>query len=303
MSSNKTLSEIAKSLLVDNQEDEPESLREKAGLLALLNLLGIVDMFYDTQESAQKPATTTRQPKEIAPVQDTNKAASSRHETTPAQDSHKTSSNARHSLAELVSTISGESATPSGPAESLRENSVGCLLSALTKFCRNKEGALDPNIVTALIKMASSLARGKNDKPTGATSGENASVKPDEHTTLSETTLKIHDSGTGTKQNKSRTETQSSLGIDPKLITVLFNFLAGLDLPKTKSTARSGTESAANKDAEAKDDTAITLSSNGKAIIAKHKHNKTRSEPRTYHKPGFGIRKGWLKQTVSPRRG
>ncbi|MGI6632774.1 MAG: hypothetical protein ACOX5M_06940 [Bacillota bacterium] len=55
METDRTLSDIARSVLTESHETDPRSLREKAGLLALLNLLGILESFYaegDSQKSS-----------------------------------------------------------------------------------------------------------------------------------------------------------------------------------------------------------------------------------------------------------
>ncbi len=48
-----SLSELARAFLADESIQTPESLREKAGLLALLNLMGIVETFYNTGDSVE----------------------------------------------------------------------------------------------------------------------------------------------------------------------------------------------------------------------------------------------------------
>ena len=45
--------ELARAFLADESIQTPESLREKAGLLALLNLMGIVETFYNTGDSVE----------------------------------------------------------------------------------------------------------------------------------------------------------------------------------------------------------------------------------------------------------
>lgn len=58
----KSLSEIARAVLVDAPGDDPTDLREKAGLLALLNLLGIVEAFYCAGTPAAQRTTATAPP-------------------------------------------------------------------------------------------------------------------------------------------------------------------------------------------------------------------------------------------------
>ncbi len=53
MDTDGSLSEIARSILIDKSAQGANSVREKAGLLALINLLGIVDAFYKETDTGE----------------------------------------------------------------------------------------------------------------------------------------------------------------------------------------------------------------------------------------------------------
>ncbi|HHW18914.1 MAG TPA: hypothetical protein GXX30_08425 [Firmicutes bacterium] len=298
MGSTNPLAEIARSLLLEDQSQTPMKMREKAGILALLNLLGIVDAFY----GAESPAG------EVSPSLSKNTAPSAGEEEPGTRQVPST-------IANIVSALSGMTPGLEPPQSAFKEDTVASVLSAVTRLVGQREGGLDPNVVAALLKVMSSMSRAKSSRPGRNTSAQKQGQKeepgamtecpssrdapsPAETGEPSGEPAKDPESKSVSEASESKSELQASLGIDPKLLTVLFNFLAGLDLSKQKTPPKQELVSKPRTDAEPKQDTSITVSPDGKTIITESRAARPKPEPRSYHKPGLGIRKGWVKETA-----
>ncbi len=209
MISEKTLSDIAKALLVQNPDGNPKSLREKAGLLALINLLGIMDAFFgvtlpQSQEDALK---SVKEESKRIPAADVASAPQTESASSPAIPSAATPAPlAGEPTLSLFSTLAkslfaapGPGDKPAGHPESTAEAS-----GSLDGF--------DPKTLASMLSMASTLL--KAFKPRAS---------EDE---------KSEDAGNGENQPS---PLQQALGFDPKILTMLLNIIANMDFMKQKS--------------------------------------------------------------------
>ncbi len=306
-----SLSRLAQTFLTGEGSDDPGWVRAKAGLLALLNLMGILEVFYAAGELAEIPAVS-----EGGEEEGQVSTGSSAPETGPEAPTGGPVLPQGHPIADTIlqparregslqpqSEPSGLADTHSGAA---RPDALAPLLSAIPLLLGSKEGGgIDPTLISAILKLVSSLSR---SKPASAT--EDGSFSGDEPCeTYSETPGDSPGDAT-------RTSSQGSLGPDPNLIASLLNFLAGLDKSEQK-TGRS-TNGRPPPEVAEKDDqkVEITLSPDGKSVIARSSPRITPQAPSLSeflrqpsqcaktpvqppadrHKPGVGIRRGWIKQ-------
>ncbi|MGI6642514.1 MAG: hypothetical protein ACOX3V_00625 [Bacillota bacterium] len=254
MDNQRTLSEIARTLVLEHAEQDGKSLREKAGLLALLNLLGILDTFFGDglKEEDLEPAQT-------------------HEESTPKPNSE---------IAEIQS-VSTAAIEPSGPTvrEGL-ENSTptASLFGSLAKVLGASSGGdgtssqgLDPTLIGLLLSLATNLPKLMKPKTSGATgdveSKEGADAK---------------DAGVDSPAEKPA-PLQQILGFDPKILTLILNLLAGLDIMKPKSEAKTPPNSDVSE-------TIIAESHKQEAPATSSPRSKPRSR---LHKPGLGIYRNW----------
>ncbi len=372
---NSGLSELARVFLASDSFQSPELVREKAGLLALLNLMGILEAFYSAGDSIESEGLNQTPIVSIQTDEGQAQPAGEAHKTCtappPALENHDSSQpKPLAALASLLKGFSGEATAQGhgqsaltsmlGSAAGIQEDTLVSVLSTIPKLLGIKDGkdpSIDPSLLTALLKVITSMARAKtqqspessglgNESTAGAQGEEecndysegsppetlsqtsplgepcdsesttsvgkigNASqypVTPGEHGLPSQGTNQAHQPG-------------GIQGLDPKLITSLFNFLAGLDLSKLKSGVKHekppvSTESPKREDKA--DPTGITLSEDGKSIVTNNLGHpqsqppslseflrqpgqsirKPASRPLTSHKPGIGIRRGWMKKS------
>lgn len=380
-----SISELARCFLASDSSQSPELVREKAGLLALLNLMGILEAFYSTGDSVeseglnQTPGVSTGTDEGQAPA--AGQAYKARTTPPPAlqsQDSLQLQPIA--ALASLLSGISGP-APAQGRGQSplgsilgsgsggIQEDNLVSVLSMMPKLMVAKEGkdaGIDPSLLTALLRVISSIGRTRAQQPTessgpgnGDTSrpqgagvcsdcGEDSSSAILSQSPLLEEPYDSEftgsageiDSQTDGKSDGSAGQYHVSpgehglpsrdanqahqpggvLGLDPRLITSLFNFLAGLDLSKSKSGGRHekpSTSGESLKKEDKADPTGITLSEDGKSIVTSsfgrpqsqppslseflrqpaQSIRKPAPRPITSHKPGIGIQRGWMKKS------
>jgi hypothetical protein len=325
-----SLSELARAFLADESIQTPESLREKAGLLALLNLMGIVETFYNTGDSVEHEFSDEGHGVPVAPGQ-------------PEAPFRGQDSSQLQSLSSLVSLLSGISGpdsgkggTPTSPGSlltgsgAIKEDALVSVLSAIPKLLGSKEGGIDPSILTALLKLMSSVPKIKTfsedckDPENTCSTGETRAIidtkAEEEGNALNaacpgERGPSLGDTG--------QAHQSGSPGLDPRLITSLFNFLAGLDLSRSKVGGRQGKMAVSQVDAKKEarsDSTGITLAENGQSIVTgdlhdlhpvqpvpqsfseflrqpAHSTKRPASRMSTGHKPGIGIRRRWAKQS------
>ncbi len=303
---NSSLSELARSCLADENLQNPELMREKAGLLALLNLMGILEVFYadeglmdspvfEPQDSSEKALESKTEAELNLPGQSFSQSELLTSLLTGASDS-KGSQEATASLSKALNLEDN----------AIKENTLASILSTIPKLLGQKEGGgIDPALLTALITAISSMSKGK---PVPASKQDSALVSEGEAANHTDEP----------SQMESPVQPVSQ-GLDPQLITSLFNFVAGLDLSKSKSANRQE-RPAVSKTAveEGQEDRAqITLAHDHKSIVTSkaprtssqppslseflrqpsQSTRKPASRPFDSHKPGVGIRRGWIKQS------
>lgn len=219
MISEKTLSDIAKALLVHNPDGNPKSLREKAGLLALINLLGIMDAFFGVTlpQSQEDLLKSVKEESEGMPV----------GEVSPPPLTESTSSLAIANVAPSAPLV-GE------PTLSLFSTLAKSLSAAPVTNERATghsggapEGAgsldgFDPKMLASMLSMASTLL--KAFKPRA--SEDEKSEGPNDREGLA--------GESSQEPQKQPSPLQQALGFDPKILTMLLNIIANMDFMKQK---------------------------------------------------------------------
>lgn len=263
-----SLSDIARSLLVDSPGASNKTIREKAGILALLNLLGIMDAFYGeagAEETSAKAEKTEDQESGAKPAQGHSQIA----------------------LAERPGT-----ADASSNILSLLSRAIGSAGQAQEENRRSPDLALLAPLLSIVTMLSRSLNRtaqpeqqGKAEEP-GAGDGQNQSEK---------------------SRSDGGTISLSQL-LDPKLLTFLLNFIAGMDFmrnrnadPKpqdTPSAEAAPRQSQPALQAAERRSCATEIPQNKVETQASDKtanmepHYRRPPTPRLYHKPGYGIYRG-----------
>ncbi len=259
VTSDSTLSEIARSLLADGSGEDQRSLREKAGLLALLNLLGIVESFYGEGsyfgegQFAEETAITTMKPAETQNLQ----------------------------------SIQAEP-----PDIGSAREPITPLFSILSKLLAG-QGSMDPAMLTSLIGLVSSLSKvfpGKASVP-----DEQESEEGSKHEDPDQAEGVAPEAGI-TRKLEHVSPLQQILGMDPKLLTAILNFIANMDFMRSKTSQEPKVppvpESAPEVQDIAPEATPVRLSEDKRQLVVAKSRPKP-SAPRTGHKPGFGIYRGW----------
>jgi len=271
MDADKTLSDIARSVLVDNPKGDAKGLREKAGLLALLNLLGIVEAFYGEMPQDARSQTGA------------------------------TSAGTAGVAKELVLATSGAetasvAATPATPAANAAGDGPFSIVSSLSKLLAGggPAGAIDPALVAGMLGLVSAMAKARPGlaKPAGeptrdttgeTTSGAQAVVAPpgDEpgQTEGGEKPAPVVQQG-------SLSPVQQILGIDPKVLTLVLNVVA--DLMKSRSLEAKEKAPEPGADRQEKAETPAAVGAGGKDIVRAGLKRRAPAS-RLYHKPGLGI--------------
>lgn len=380
-----SLSELARVFLASDSFQSPELVREKAGLLALLNLMGILEAFYSAGDSVESEGLNQTSGVSNGTDEGQVPAAGQAHKalTAPPPALQSQDSSQLQPLAALASLLSGSSgeATVQGRGQSalgsilgsgsggIQDNTLVSVLSMIPKLLGVKEGkdvGIDPSLLTALLKVISSIGKTKAQQSTDNSGlGNGGNARPQDggacsdcgetssSAMLSQTSLleEPHDSGftgsageidsqTDGKGDRSASQYPVSpgehglpsrdanqahqpggiQGLDPRLITSLVNFLAGLDLSKSKGGGRhekSSTSGEGPKKEDKADPAGITLSEDGKSIVTSsfgrpqsqppslseflrqpaQSIRKPAPRPITSHKPGIGIQRGWMKKS------
>jgi hypothetical protein len=292
METDKTLSDIARSVLVSSPESDQRSFREKAGLLALLNLLGIVESFYGDGQGAQSSAGL------LSSLALGSGAVAPQGQKEP----------------DLVSSIMSLAGKMLGGREGqggIDPAMIGTLMGALSAL--TKARTLSPRYASPTPGSGPTGETGP-DAPSDSLDG---SEGPDEQAGEDGGSTGEGDEaglGEGERANgpaspsaapappgapTPQSPLQQILGIDPRIITLALNVLA--DIMKARNAAqseRAGAEKgrpAARSDSAAPE-TEVTVTPDGKTVVIP----KARRQPRErlYHKPGLGIYRKRLEEAV-----
>ena len=258
VNTDKSLSEIARSVLVDKTDGDAKTFREKAGLLALLNLLGIVEAFYGALPSSEGGA-----PAGQLAVHD------------PAVEA-------------LARTAVSPPAAPEpapAPAPAVPEGPIS-IVSTLTKLMgsastaqpgtspiANLLSSLDPSMIASMLGMVAAMAKARPAKPPAKVEAQDSDDVPDE-------------SGTSQAEPNPSPEPappsplQQLLGVDPKVLTLILNVLA--EFMKSKAAEPKEKPAVAKPNADARAD--------GAPAVEAHAHQPAaRRTLSRLHKPGLGI--------------
>jgi hypothetical protein len=263
-----TLSEIARSVLADGSDGDPKSFREKAGLLALLNLLGIVEAFYTPVLAPAQAAQTTP----VAPQQTGSDARQSLPAPSPPDEG------------------AGQAATPEGPPS---------LVSGLAKMLVGMQpqvslgpgsaqgmagGAppiasmlsnMDPALIAGLVSAVATMARSRPSSKTPVrTDGQTSSEDPCESDTSAA-------EPEPSPEAAPPSPLQQVLGIDPKILTLALNVLAEV----MRSRASETKDRPAAEVRASEQDAPRTLSVDPRSASP----GMARKPGTRLHKPGLGI--------------
>ncbi len=310
-----SLSELAQTFLTSEGSDHPAKLREKAGLLALLNLMGILEVFYAAGETAERPASDAAQDSQVS-------TGSSTQETVPAAPGGSPDSAEQHPVAEVLARLVNDKgssrppvqphASPDTPGEmALRADALTPLLSAIPSLLCSKEGGIEPALLSAILKLVTSPSK---TKP--ASTGKSSSPADE----AQEATA---GAGEASEDDAIKPSSQGSLGLDPNLIASLLNLLMGFDRARQKTSVRTADRPPPVAPVKSGEDFEITLSEDGKSVLARSTTQTMQQPPQQppslsqflkqpsqaakppakrpshSHRPGVGIRRRWSKQRRS----
>lgn len=278
MDTDKTLSEIARSVLTGNPAADPGSLREKAGLLALLNLLGIVESFYGEGNAVRTSMNLIR-------------SIAERPTSVERPKEPDLASSVMSLATKLLSGSQGEpqETSPSSSQGSLDPALISTLIGAMSAMSKSRGQAPRPGKASEAGPDQCETDKSPDDDGEGAAGSE--SVTDGEE--VSAKTEKL-------PQNRSAPSPPSTLqqilGIDPRIITLALNVLA--DLMKSRGAGPSekhesgaatsppeGIERLPGPFRERNQPAAdIVLASGGDTAAV-----PTARKQKLYHKPGLGI--------------
>lgn len=292
MDTEKTLSEIARSVLFSSPESDQKALREKAGILALLNLLGIVLSFYGDTQGAQSPMGLL-----------SSLALAS---GTPAAEKPK-EPDLMSSIISLAGKLLGGTQGQGGIDPSL----IGTLMGSLSALTMARAASSRPSVSTPEPATSPSGTRGagsQDDAGTGSTDAEapgrgesqGDTESAEEKASGEETGRGERKTAEGASSHQTAQPTgqsptspfQQILGIDPRIITLALNVLA--DIMKARNASQAQSEKnqpyesrAASGSRSGVVDAEVTVTPDGKTVVIP----KTKKQPRErlYHKPGLGI--------------
>ncbi len=285
MDNQRTLSEIAKALMVEHPEKDPKSLREKAGLLALLNLLGIMDAFFGEGLKVD----------DLVPPQ-------TREEPTPERSLEPSKAYLPEASSEIAETTSVSKATLelSRPPGEDSSGAPASLFGSLAKILGASSGGdggsyqgLDPAIIAPMLSLASMLPKLMKPKASG-TEGDGESSEA----------ANPADAGLNAPAEKP-SPLQQVLGFDPKILTLILNLIAGLDIlkPKQAEYRQSGLkepepESPQSNCVSEPGTDPLQLPGKEPSLATHRKESPLGSSPRgkprsRLHKPGLGIYRNW----------
>ncbi len=245
----KSLSEIARSVLAESPEGDGKTLREKAGLLALLNLLGIVEAFYGempvSEETAIKLATAA--PPAAQPATSARDVAVGSLLQTPPQPSTPAvaPSGAPASPISIASTLAKLIGSMQPPAQAQPQqqqpaSQATAPAAASGSPLANILGSLDPAMIASILGLISTLAKprpaaravtkveaqaadgavqeGETAEPAPAGDADSPGTAPDQ--------AGGEKAGAPANAPTGPSPLQQLLGIDPKFLTLILNVLA-----------------------------------------------------------------------------
>ena len=266
----RSLSEIAKSVLADQAGKDPRNFREKAGLLALLNLLGIVEAFYGGMPlpvggnagtpPARDPAVASlihAPPTAVAPP------APVADPVVPGPISIVSG------LTKLLGAVQPPATGDGSPAQA--SPSMSSILAGI-----------DPSLIAGMLSMIASMAKAR---PTRAPAKVEAQSSDDAPSESGESTAEPEPSPEAAPPSP----LQMLLGIDPKVLTLALNVLA--ELMKSKQAE------AKEKPAEGQAPAEVTAAKQAPREPSSPQAASGRKAHRM-HRPGFGIYRSPL---VTPR--
>lgn len=318
MDGDKSLSDIARSVLVDSPDGDARSLREKAGLIALLNLLGIVESFYGEASESVSRETKDDQPGPagMAPA---TQASQTGGAAAPGDSAVQTGSappptgienplSMVSGLARMLSSVMGSPQAGAQQAGGSPPPASGGLPGAL--------GGLDPALIASMLGLVSAMAKTRPQvkAPTKVVATE--AQAPAEGGPDVEFPAAPADEGQAEPQEKPAagqspaSPLQQILGIDPRVLTIILNLVADLmknrpagapasqapaAQPQVGSTAQAaaGAQPPASAAAAAH---ATAQSPDGAPVKEAAEPAPKRISPplRRYHRPGLGIYRGAL---------
>lgn len=291
MDTEKTLAEIARSVLFSSPESDQKTLREKAGVLALLNLLGIVLSFYGDSQGAQSSMNLL------------SSLAFSPGAPTPEKPKEP---DLLSSIISLAGKLLGGTQGQGG----IDPVMIGTLMGGLSAL--SKARTTSPKPLTSTPDTAASPAgiggtAGQDDVPDGSADGEAPGPRtggdagsPEETVTedpakggereAGEDISLPHRAASSPGPSPPPSPLQQILGLDPRIITLALNVLA--DVMKARNVAQNE-KTAPYQGKLAADprlsspDAEVTVTPDGKTVVIP----KARKQPRErlYHKPGLGI--------------
>jgi len=290
----RSLSEIARSVLSDSAGGDPKSFREKAGLLALLNLLGIVEAFYGEMPASmgsKSTALAVRDPVVDALVKTPSPAPAQAVQTPPAAPSQpETSAEEREQAPEPPGQSTGQTVPPEGPLSIV--SSLAKMLGSMqqqappaggppqggTGSAPSVAGMLagaDPALIAGLLSAVATMARSRPaPRAPVKVEGEALSEGPTE-------------SGTQAAEPEPGPEAappsplQQVLGFDPKVLTLALNILA--EIMKSRSAEPKEKPAAEARAPE-------QMASKTPATDSRQSSSGSARKPGArLHKPGLGI--------------
>lgn len=268
METEKTLSEIARSVLIASPETDPRSLREKAGLLALLNLLGIVESFYGDGQTVQSSVNLIR-------------SIAENPMSPPTQEPSKQPDLAA-SIMSLATKFLGSGQGQGGFDPAL----IGTLMGAVSAMSKSRGQGSRPSARAGDAEVIQ--LEGENEDEDSEEIGDQSA--PEEEEPQAEVSKPSPPSAL-----------QQILGIDPRIITLALNLIADLMKARTAGSsekpASGATGSSSSPDEprlsppetseDNKPSTEVTVTSDGKTVVIPT--TKKHPRERLYHKPGLGI--------------
>ena len=270
--------DVACRLVASAREEKPQELREVAGVLALLDLLGIVDAFYGEAAGSQ-----TKEPQVIAgmpgPVSDRPVSAGG---TSPPDTGGQVSDSERRGDREGDRVLPEPATVGAGPAQDGAPGPAGVASSLLSSIAgmTAKEKGLDPRLITSLLGLLTRVSAQKSSSGQDVAQGSEAETDGE----------------------------KASLAamLDPKFITLVLNFLAALSKGGGEES-RPGRGGPPGPDLEVSVDSSGTARFDKPAVSPPTASRTSRPPSRLFagaeqtrgHKPGHGILRSPF---ITPRR-
>lgn len=301
-----SFSEIARSLLAEGSLDDMAKVRETCGLLALLDLMGIIDTFF-AGASVQDNKNVLPQSNESGGDQKSRDAHEEKELASDLQEKEAPQLNAEASsgLANILSmlpTVAGAGGQSERKDKYDRNESIVPLMSGIMGLLGQKDGP-DLPVITSLVKILSSMAKTRDmSRPRQESQGKSGAPSASESSQSDAGDLES--GSTQVDEIKADTDDKSKAsppGPDPlEIITGFLNLLAQMDMSKSRSPSKtrsprdvsdSGQADERKEDA-ARYDTGLSVTQDGKTILIPLRRSSVpRENIRSVHKPGLGIKR------------